>query len=288
MLTKIKHYHIIKQLAGRDSMAVYLCENQDNGEQVVLKALLPIGEVSAHQKNAFLREISITSMLRHKNIVRFIDSGYSNGLIYCVTELCNGGNLRETMEKLGRPLTPAEAVPMACQILGGLDFAHTVNIPQHNKARDAVAGIVHRDIKPENILLHYDKDGCFTAKIADFGLSKAFKLADNYGWTRTGDIGGSLAFVCRQQIVNYKYARPEVDIWSAAAVLYFLLTGSPPRGQHSSNFNAILKEPPVPISQMIPDMDPRLANLIDSALDDSNSLLFKSAAELKTRLRDFL
>ncbi len=31
--------------------------------------------------------------------------------------------------------------------------------------------------------------------------------------------------MCRQQVANYKDAGPEVDVWSLAATLYYLLTG---------------------------------------------------------------
>ena len=91
-----------------------------------------------------------------------------------------------------------------------------------------VTGLVHRDITPRNIFISISED-IPSAKISDFGLAKAFELAGLSGNTRTGNFSGTLGFICKQQLINYKYARPEVDVWAAAAVLYYMLTGMPPR-----------------------------------------------------------
>ncbi len=284
---KLGDYDICRELAKNGPMNVYLARTPD-GREVVVKALLPVGTVQEAQQQAFLREIRITAALRHRNIVEFIDSGTGNGLLYCVMEYCNGGTLRDLLLKMGRPLTCEEALPMVCQVLAGLDYAHNATVSAPENGAQSVCGVVHRDIKPENILLHYNEAGQYTAKIADFGLSKAFQLADQYGWTRTGDIGGSLSFLCRQQIINYKYARPEVDIWSAMAVLYYLLTGFPPRSGKPLSFNAILSTPPRPINEHGKGVPPKLAALIDAALDDTESLRFKTAAEIRAELKKFL
>ncbi len=284
---KISDYEIREELARNGTMNVYLAQAPD-GRDVVVKALLPSGQVKESQQQAFFREIRITSALRHRNIVEFIDSGVANGLLFCVMEYCNGGTLRELLLQLGRPLNCAEALPLICQVLAGLHYAHTAAIPSKEDPAAIVHGIVHRDIKPENILLHYNAEGQYTVKIADFGLSKAFQLADRYGWTRTGDIGGSLSFLCRQQIVNYKYVKPEVDVWSAVAVLYFLLTGMPPRSGKTLTFNSILTHPPRPIAEHGRDVPPELAGLIDTALDDSGPLRFKSAMEIRNELKRFI
>ena len=69
----------------------------------------------------------------------------------------------------------------------------------------------------------------FVAKVGDYGLSKAFDLAGLSGQTCTGAVAGTPAFLPRQQVINFKYARPEVDVWAAAAFLYYLLTVRPPR-----------------------------------------------------------
>jgi serine/threonine protein kinase len=65
------------------------------------------------------------------------------------------------------------------------------------------------------------------AKVGDYGLAKAFDAAGLSGQTRTGSMAGTPHFMPRQQVVNFKYARPEVDVWAMAASLYNILAGWP-------------------------------------------------------------
>ena len=41
----------------------------------------------------------------------------------------------------------------------------------------------------------------------------------------SGESAGSPAFTPRQQVLDFKYAEPAVDVWAAVASLYFMLTG---------------------------------------------------------------
>lgn len=127
-------------------------------------------------------------------------------------------------------------------------------------------------------------------KISDFGLAKSYRFAGKCGNTQTGSVGGSLAFISRQQLLNYKYSQPEVDVWSTAAVLYFLLTARPPRNCEGEKnpFNAILKINPAPIRNHAPEVPEELAAIIDRALDDSGSLFYKKASDLKRDIENYL
>jgi len=283
---QIDRWEVENTISHNGQVNVYLVKENGTGRPAVLKALITGGKTGEVQFRNFQREIAITAQLKHRNIVGYIDSGIGDKFIYCVFDYCNGGNLSETLLSMKRTLHLDEAIRMVFQVLDGLNYAHNVEIPAVAD-QPATHGVVHRDIKPENVLLNYNEAGHYTAKIADFGLSKAFHQADQ-GWTRTGDIGGSLAFISRQQIVNYKYARPEVDVWSAAAVLFYLLAGVPPRGAKSISFSDILKTSPRSLRIFREDLPEAAVTLIDQALDDSGSLRYKSAAELKTALQTLL
>ena len=94
----------------------------------------------------------------------------------------------------------------------------------------------------------------------------------------------------RQQVVNFKYAKPEVDVWAAAATLYFVLTGKPPREfpPHRDPWQIVLTTDAVPIRQRDPLVPARLAEVLDLALRDQPEIHFKTAAEFRLALADAL
>jgi eukaryotic-like serine/threonine-protein kinase len=128
-------------------------------------------------------------------------------------------------------------------------------------------------------------DNKVTVKIGDYGLAKSFDLAGLSGQTLTGTQAGTPVLMCRQQLLNYKYVQPEVDVWAAAACLYYMLTGAFPRDFTSGDpFLAVLQNDPVPIRQRDANIPQQLAKVIDLALLEKPEIYFKSAAEFKQAL----
>lgn len=287
----VKGYRAIKQL-GRGGMgAVYLAENVDSLERVALKILLPEIACMEQCREDFIREANNLRSLRHPNIVALKECDYNSGSLYLALEYCSEGNLREYLKRTGQSLTVTLALDLTCQLLDGLEYAHNVRLEQISfldAQTYTVNGLVHRDIKPANIFLAR-QDGALTAKISDFGLAKAFDMAGISGCTKTGDFSGTLGFIPKQQFLNYKYAKPEVDVWSAAATLYYMLTGKAPRSFNSNTREVMhtFSHPPIPIREYNPFVPENLAQLIDFALDDrGDQLNFKSAAQLKFAIRE--
>ena len=112
-------------------------------------------------------------------------------------------------------------------------------------------------------------------------------MAGISGCTRTGDFSGTLGFIPKQQYLNYKYVKPEVDVWATAATLYYMLTGKTPRDfSDPTDLNGIFERAPIPISEYNPYIPQEIAKLIDYALDDRQTLRFSSADQLKFALQD--
>jgi serine/threonine protein kinase len=203
-------------------------------------------------------------------------------------EFCNGGSLDQLVERDG--VWPAnEALKITFDVLSGLQYAHTAEIPNTMLAGGGIGrgtGLIHRDLKPQNILL-VNTEGGRTAKVGDFGLAKAFDLAGLSGFTQTGDTAGTPEFMPRQQVINFKYAKPEVDVWAAAASLYYMLTGYTPRDFPTGGgdrWYRVWRTDPVPILERGVPVPSRLAEVIDEALVDRPEISFKSVTEFQNAL----
>jgi serine/threonine-protein kinase len=144
---------------------------------------------------------------------------------------------------------------MTCQALAGLAHAHA-------------AGFVHRDVKPQNLLVGRGR-GSRVVKVADFGLARAFETSGLSGLTLHGEVGGTPAFMAPEQVTHYREVRPAADQYSAAATLYYLLTG-----KYAFEFPqdvgarlvVVLTDTPVPIRARRPDLPAGLADAVHKAM----------------------
>ena len=284
----IEGYEILREL-GRGGMGVvYLARNEHFGTEVALKVMLPQVAVSGQAAKRFLREIETTKVLNHAHVVRLHESGCYQGVFFLTLEFCNGGDVMSLLQALGRPLRVDEALPIILQMLDGLSYAHGVElnaVPLQDGGIGKGRGLVHRDIKPANIMLCRSPGGV-VAKVGDYGLAKAFDLAGLSGHTYADSTAGTAHFMPRQQVLQFKYAKPEVDVWAAAASLYYMLTGQYPRDFNTSAdpWQTVLMTNAVPILQRGRPLPKRLARVIDEALRDNPDIQVKSAAELKGAL----
>ncbi len=289
-LVFIQGYSILKELGRGGFGAVYLARHNKTGEEVALKVMLPAVATKPEMTERFLREIDNTQALNHPNIIKLVNSGYYNGTFFFTLEYCNGGTVFDLMQQRGGRLPIDEATSIIFQVLDGLFYAHQAEIPYVKLADGSFArgrGLVHRDLKPSNIFIA-NTNGNRTAKIADYGLAKAFDQAGLSGQTRSGTKAGTPAFIPRQQVINFKYAKPEVDIWATAACLYFMLTGAYPRNFVGEPFSDVLRTNAVPIRERNSSIPKKLAELIDQALVDKPEIHFKDTVSFKQALSNVL
>jgi len=287
----IRGYRLLQELGRGGQGVVHLARNEESGELVALKTLLAHRAVDPSARDGFLREFACTRALRHPRIVAFHGGGAHGSTFYFTSEFCRRGSVADLVARSGGMLSVDLAVGVTLQALDGLHYAHTAEVPVRLADGTSAVhrGLVHRDIKPQNLLLTGSGHEV-TVKIADFGLSKAFDSAGLSGYTLTGAMGGTLAFMPRGQVIDFKYARPEVDLWATAATLYWMLTGSPPRDfpDGADPVDIVLHHLPVPVRDRLPDLPRRLAAVIDTALVDRPRIAPTTAADLADALRQAL
>jgi eukaryotic-like serine/threonine-protein kinase len=296
-LAGIRGYTIVKLLGSGKCGAVYLAQNDLNEEMVALKVMLPQVAVNDRAVKMFIREMSNTQALRHPNVVRTIDYGEAKNIFYFTMECCHEGNVEDFIQRQGGKIPLNIAISITLQVLAGLEYTHNAVLPAVRLADGSIGegqGLVHRDLKPANIFLNRSGDKTL-AKIGDYGLAKAFELAGMSGQTLTGQKGvmGTPSFMSRQQLLNTKYVQPAVDVWAAAACLYMMLTGSPPRefGKRDP-LQVILQDGAVPILEREPNIPPALAAVIDQALQEDQSnhhdIFYKRAIDFRNALGEAL
>jgi Tol biopolymer transport system component len=259
-------YEFVREL-GRGGMAtVYLARDVRHERNVALKVLDPeLGAVLGSER--FLSEIRVTANLQHPNLLPLFDSGEANGLLYYVMPYVEGETLRARLMR-ERQLPVDFAVRLARTIAEALGYAH-----RH--------GVIHRDLKPENILLHEDKP-----LIADFGIALAVSNAGGERITQTGLSLGTPQYMSPEQATGDGAVDGRTDIYSLGAVLYEMLTGSPPHTGPTAQaiIARVLVEKPRPIRAERPAVPEYVELAVNRALETIPADRWSTAQEFSDAL----
>ncbi|MBN9416678.1 MAG: serine/threonine protein kinase [Candidatus Eremiobacteraeota bacterium] len=226
MLKRLGPFHIERELGSGSLGKVYLAQEGEAGHNVALKVFS--SDIWSDQETirSFLREAQAAFALRHRNIVEVLQDGFDEGKHYLLMELLPGGDLQERIDQKRLPEW-RQSVRLVMQTCSALQFAHD-------------NGVLHCDVKPANILL--DADG--QAILCGFGMA----------YVRDEPVERSPEYLAPEMVMR-EGVDGRADTFSAAAVLYELLTGINPfrNGNWSSvsrpdNVNA---EIPVELSDLI-------------------------------------
>jgi eukaryotic-like serine/threonine-protein kinase len=275
------NYRVLSKLGSGGMAVVYEAEDIVLGRHVALKFLPPDMAQTPVSLERFLQEARAASALNHPNICTIHGIEQHDGEWMIVMELLQGGTLDQLIAE--RPLKVEHLLDLSIQIADALDAAHT-------------HGIIHRDIKPSNIFV----TNRGVAKVLDFGLAKLAKakhpVAETVGatpattrggpnLTSPGTTVGTIAYMSPEQARN-EDLDSRTDLFSFGAVMYQMATGRMPfEGKTSAViFAAILEHDPVPVLDLNPSLPPKLAEVIDKALEKDRDMRCQTAAELKADL----
>ncbi len=237
---------------GRGGMGVvYRAENTGGGEAVALKVLAAEIARSEEFRRRFLRESRYASAVEHPNVVRVLDAGEDDGVLYMAMQLVTGTNM-QTLIAEQRALEPQRVVNLLAQIADAVDAVHE-------------AGLLHRDLKPGNVIVESAEDG-ERAWLTDFGLGKD-PIKDSVALTAAGTFVGSSAYSAPEQILAVGTDR-RVDVYSMGCMLFECLTGQPPFQSElaSDVLRAHVQEPPPAASGYQPTLPPQIDAVIAKAM----------------------
>jgi len=270
--TRLGPYEVLAPLGAGGMGEVYRARDTRLGREVAVKVLPAAFSADRDRLRRFEQEAQAASALNHPNILTIHDIGTHEGSPYVVSELLEGGTLRE---RLGDgALAARKAIDYTIQIAHGLAAAHE-------------KGIVHRDLKPENLFV--TKDG--RVKILDFGLAKLTQPETIAGsltevptvtaGTEPGVVMGTVGYMSPEQ-VRGRPADHRSDIFAFGSILYEMLSGQRAfRGDSAiETMSAMLKEEPAELSQSVTGVPPSLERIVRRCLEKNPEERFQSARDV--------
>jgi serine/threonine-protein kinase len=200
-------YRFERELGAGGMARVYLARDLQQDRDVALKVLNPaLAETVGADR--FKREIRVAGSLDHPNILRVLDSGEVDGLLWFTMPYVQGENLHDLLQR-EHPVPVPRALAITRAVGSALAYAHQ-------------QGVVHRDIKPDNILLEGDQ-----VMVADFGVARAVSEMHEK-LTATGIVVGTPVYMSPEQAAGEKEIDGRTDQYALACVLYEMISGEPP------------------------------------------------------------
>ncbi|MBK7976856.1 MAG: serine/threonine protein kinase [Deltaproteobacteria bacterium] len=264
-------YEIVAEI-GRGGMGiVYKARDPKLDRFVAIKTL--IGGHASNQSaiKRFEREARTIARLAHPAIVPIHEYGEIDGTRYLVMEFVEGRTLVD-LAKGERGNTRASLMLMS-KVARALAYAHA-------------QGVVHRDLKPANIMVDARRE----PRVMDFGLAKDLDSSQSM-LSQTGDLMGTPNYMAPEQADGRIHEVDQLsDVFSMGAILYELLTGSPPfhGASLAETLRQVLFEDPPPMRTLNPKLDPELERITLKALEKVRDSRYASAAALADDLERFL
>jgi serine/threonine protein kinase/TolB-like protein len=272
---RVGPYRLVRKLGQGAMGSVHEAVHTRLKRTVALKILAPrwVGVPVALAR--FHREMEAVGRLDHPHIVRAIDAGEADGIVYLAMELVEGMDLSRLVAALG-PLPVADACALVCQAARGLQHA-------------ADRGIIHRDVKPSNLILGTSGQ----LKILDLGLVHFHdECPEEPDLTASGQVVGTCDYMAPEQGDPALSVDVRADVYSLGCTLYFLLSGRPPFSgpQHRtfwSKLHAHAREVVPPLRDARPDVSPELGAIVESLMAKDPGARPGSAAATEAALAPF-
>jgi serine/threonine-protein kinase len=246
--SRVGRYAIAEPI-GRGALGeVYAGVEEDLGRRVAVR-VGTIGDLRVHQ------QARVTGQVAHPNVVSVLDLGEDWGHPYVAMELLDGASLDTGGAVMLRSLDARlQAMEQVC---AGLQAAHERRV-------------IHGHIKPSHVFVTHD--GARGPHDVDFTSWGVVKLLD-FG---AGD-GRPDAYAAPEQVAG-EGASERSDVFSAAAVFHFMLTGRQP---FNSNAAVCTDLPPAIPDTAAPEA---LSRTLLKALDKNPARRHQSINHLRAEI----
>lgn len=214
-------YRIEALIGAGGFSVVYQARDDRLDAAVALKVMAENFATDPSLRGRFVDEARMIRKVASSSLVALYDVGETpTGQPYLVMELAENGDLDSRVrQRAPNGATVTDLHPVIALLSAALGDVHA-------------AGLVHRDVKPKNLLIAAAGrtragSGLIDADerllLADLGFAKDLEVASGY---TSG--GGTRWFQAPEQLPAVVRIGPQADIYSATAVLVWMLTGSVP------------------------------------------------------------
>ena len=188
-----------KDFCGRDNTSHLTLGTQNNAETV------------EKLKARFLKEARNIAKLDHPGIIKIHDIFEENNTAYYVMDYIEGENLN-VMMKYDGPMSEKKAVGYITKVGEALEYIHSRQM-------------THFDVKPANIMVRSADN---MPILIDFGLSKQYDAQGDATSTLMQGVSHGYSPIELYNAGAITSFSPQTDVYSLAATLLYLLTGSTP------------------------------------------------------------
>ncbi len=258
-------YRIERLIATGGIGSVFEASDATTSARVALKLVTPSMLDDHPELGVRLeREAQAARAIDCDRVVQVLGCGRWHDRPFIVMEYVEGDTLYQRARDWVLDLRQAQAI--ITDVGRALEAAHAT-------------GIVHRDIKPGNIIVRGHSPP--EAKVLDFGLAKVTSETATR-ITADGRALGSPSYMSPEQFIDAKAVDHRADVWSLAAVAYFVLTGKRPFEGRSVGaiLQMLLSRRYDPVSALRRDLDPSVDTFFARAFAFRIEDRFQSAAEL--------
>ncbi len=264
-----QRYRIDKQIGQGGMGSVYVATDERFGSTVAIKETLCMDD---NYRKALEREARLLNSLRHAALARVSDHFIEENGQFIVMEYIPGEDLSTILDQTGRPFPFADVSKWADQLLDALEFLHGQSTP-----------VIHRDIKPQNLKLTSHGQ----VILLDFGLAKGNPTDAGVQTAAKSIFGYSRNYASLEQIQGTG-TDPRSDLYSLAATLYHLATGSPPEDALTRAMSVLANQPDplVPASSLNDEIPLGFAGVLQRAMDLNAASRPASAAEMRAMFID--
>ncbi len=206
-------YEVQKRLGATSLAGVFLARDTESGSTVRLEVIHPHLARDRKFVEQFEAALSPARKLKHPGTLGVLQQNIERvegeWLVYATTKPFEGAAIVDAFRHELPSLDTA--VQIGLEVLDALDHANS-------------QGVVHGDICPENVLVARD-GGDVRVKVAGFGVSSlAASLIPSIGY---GPVASGPPYWSPER-ARGDDATPSMDVYGVGALLYELLTGSPP------------------------------------------------------------